>query len=222
MRSISLLIANCILITIVVLALANTLNAEVVGINDTVLAQQQDNWPTTSIPFEITSDLDGLNLDRVSTRLTEANATTEGYIEAPLYYNSESVAFNWIALYDTQRRIVAYDVLRPPLRAYLVFSHENTARASIMRAHTLLDPTRPSFDNDLTDAFWISIYNAVDEHPRFEDYVALIRNTGYIPLYSSDPNHDAYYQVAFEIAIDLVREFFNENGSPKHNSDMTP
>ncbi|MEM7734551.1 MAG: hypothetical protein AAF267_02070 [Deinococcota bacterium] len=182
-----------------------------------LLAQEDDPlaFDTTPIPFEITSDFDVATLDAVSTgptRVVVAAAT--GYVDAPLYDNG-SIALNEVALYDTQRRIVALDVLRPTLRVNHVFSYENTARTQVMAAHPLLHTRSRNILNDPEDEVWIRIYNAVDDHPRFEDFVTLIRNLGYVPVLLSDPNNDAYYQFAYDIAIDLVREFFDETGQLK-------
>ncbi|MEM6431840.1 MAG: hypothetical protein AAF708_21565 [Deinococcota bacterium] len=169
---------------------------------------------STPIPFEVTSDFDMASLDYVSTGPTWVNAAATGYVDAPLRRDG-AIALNTIVLYDEQDRIVALDVLRPTLRENLVFSHENTARSQIMSAHPLLQTRSRNILNDPDDEVWIRIYNAVDAHPRFDDYVTFIRDLGYIPFQFQDPNHDAYYQFAYDIAIDLVQEFLSRDGSPK-------
>jgi hypothetical protein len=84
-----------------------------------------------------------------------------------------------------------------------------------MSAHPLLYPGRQNISNDPHDVLWIQIYNATSEHPRFDELVEIIRTTGYVPDESSDSNAGVYYDLAFEIALDLVAEYFDENGQPQ-------
>lgn len=222
---------NYTLLTTVTLALTSPFNVGmVVGASDTtgqvtqgmfgevVLAQQQDDWPpfgTTSIPFEITSDFDGLSLDRVSTVDTRTIVTdSNGYVDVPLLEDG-SIANNLVHLVGEQDIFLAIDVLRPMMRRSVAFSHENTARASVMNAHPLLLPNRQRISNDPNDETWIRIYNAVDEHPKFEELVTLIRDIGYVPYLGATPEEEEYFDLSFGIALDLVGEFFYENGNPK-------
>ncbi|MEM6427784.1 MAG: hypothetical protein AAF708_00995 [Deinococcota bacterium] len=194
------------------------------AVNGTAQTQQvdnisaQDDWPpfgTTPIPFEITSDFDDQNVDYIHVSLTKTEVTsTSGNIGAPLREDG-IISRNEVLLFDTQDRIIGIEVLRPLFRTNLVFSHENTTRASIMSAHPLLYPNRHNIPNDPNDELWIQIYNATSEHPRFDELTELISTLDFIPVEESDPGLDDYYDLIFEIALDLAAEYFDETGQPR-------
>ena len=116
-----------------------------------------------------------------------------------------------VDLFSAEDRIVATDVARPALRDHLVFSYEYTARASVMGAHPLFD----NILNDPNDETWIRIYNAIDQHPRFDDLVNLIQDTGFSPIGDSVPGSEDRVDWIFEIAFDLIDQFLHPDGRPK-------
>lgn len=221
---------NYTLLTTVTLALTSPFNVGmVVGATNTTgqatqgqfgevvvqTPQDEARYGTASIPFEITSDFDGLSLASVTTIFTKTVVTnSSGYADVPLFRDG-SIDKNIVYLIDDHDVVLAMDVLRPMMRRSVAFSHENTARASVMNAHPLLLPNRQRISNDPNDETWIRIYNAVDEHPKFEELVTLIRDIGYVPYLGATPEEEEYFDLSFGIALDLVGEFFDENGNPK-------
>lgn len=59
------------------------------------------------------------------------------------------------------------------------------------------------------------ICDAVDEHPKFDELVTLIRSLGHIPNVDFEPDEAKYFNLSFEIAVKLIEKFLDENGNPK-------
>ncbi len=216
----------------IALALANPFNLGTVSVKsqqsrraivgDVILAQSDTFGPqTVPMAYEITDELANLG---IISAFAGAGANTDllgsqglirqGFIDAysDVYVGGSGGILNSdVDLFSAEDRIVATDVARPALRDHLVFSHENTARASVMGAHPLFD----NIQNDPNDETWIRIYNAIDQHPRFNDLVNLIQSTGFLPVRDSDSGTEDYIDWTLEIAFDLIDQFLYPDGRPK-------
>lgn len=175
---------------------------------------------TIEFPYEVTDELLGAN---IATAWAVADTFEEltgpqGLIQQGLmnvysdvYVGGSGGPLNsYIRVFSDESKIVATDFVIPELRDRLVFSHENTARAEVMTAHPLLRNFEYHSDTDT----WIRIYTAIDQHPRFGDIVSLLREASEIPN-RGEPRGDEYYDWIFEIARDLIDQFFHPDGRPK-------
>ncbi|MEM7735639.1 MAG: hypothetical protein AAF267_07590 [Deinococcota bacterium] len=166
-----------------------------------LLAQESNNeleLTTVPVQYEITDDLAGTTPNIITTSVDICDVNSNNlYVE--IYAFDGELSRDRIGLLDEEGRLLALTYFYPIVDEKIVFSSENTIRKSVMDNSYI----RIIADDDLR----LEVYNAIENHPRFEEAVALVASLDELPYLPDMPGYDDFFSWSSEISNDLVATY---------------